>query len=99
MARKLLSTKAVLEELDEDFDVPYLEDVADDNDDDSNSTAPPHLPVIHQAQALTPSLAGPLLSHQLPSLLLAHQWVLRLTSQSHQLTPLILCLHLIFWTW
>ena len=106
MARRLLSTEAVLEELklDDDFDVDepmmagsddefddiedvYLEDVEDD--DDNNSAAPPlvYLPEIHQAQALTPPLAGPLLSHLLPSLLLAHQWVLWLTFQSHQLTP------------
>ena len=108
MARRLLSTEAVLEELelDDDFDVDepmmagsddefddiedvYLEDVEED-DDDNNSAAPPLLPPSNTPSSRSDSpLAGPLLSHLLPSLLLAHQWVLRLTFPSHQSTPAI----------
>ena len=56
----------------------YLEDV-DDDDDDSNIAASPHLPPSDTPSSSSDTLGGP---HQLPSLLLAYQWLLRLTSQS-----------------
>ena len=81
-----------------DFEDVYLEDVENDDDDDSNGAAPPNpLPVTHKAQAQAPSLPGLPLLHPSPSLPSAHQWVLRSTSQSHQLTPLTSRLRLIFW--
>ena len=89
-------------ELDEDFDAdePMMEDSDDEfdydedvqledvekDDDDSNSASPPHLPPSDTPRSSSDTLAGPPLSHQSPSLLSAHQWVLQSTSQSHQPT-------------
>ena len=62
----------------DDVEDVYLEDVENEDDDDSNGGALPQpLPMmIHKAQAQAPSLPGLPLLHLSPSLLSAHQWVL-----------------------